>query len=531
MFDYPDMTQGDLEREIARITGVSVGPTRSYPKPFIQEEYYSQVDSYVRDWMRHCGVDEYNIRKMSDKGRCNCYCAGAQWTRTTIQDHDAPPKRTRTRPGFGKVDTHGFTFDDAPKKELADELGLPKSVPSFDDETRTDLGEGKSDEEKITITQTMLRNATNAILEPQVKELQQKVVDGATVAIRQKLAELDQDIEQRVKVEIAGERTEATNKAIKAATDVAVQAALQACEDFINKRVPRRIELYTPKATRVLTDEPRHKAFDEILFWAAQGIHVYMWGPRGTGKTHLMPQVCEALGRKYTPIGQSLSKYDVTGYNSATGDYIKTHARDAMEFGHCLGVDEGDAWAAAALIALNTPLANKYCPFPDKIIQVHPDFLCLLCANTSGFGATPEYQGRNPLDSTSTDRFVFVPVDYDEDLEIQIFGNTPWVRYVHEVRRYVRSTLKVTAAIPSMRPLLQGTAGLAAGGDPAMVTRAVLWKALPQDMINKIETACGKFERKIITEASSSDDPYEGADSKEDWFDEQNEFEETEAAD
>jgi MoxR-like ATPase len=512
--EHENKDQFTLECEIYEICGIHAGPHPKGSGVKVDEKYYWDIDSRVCEWMRKLGADEGKISRIgaANGGRANCYCAGARWFKEkVVNDSDSShrpksefrsnsqTKVPRTPRGFGRVDTSDFSFDNDADKSLPELLGIPQPRPDLD------YHDNQSDEAKITVTQEMLKKATDAILGPQVEAFKAKAIADASTAIRGKLAELDLDIENRVKVEIAGERTEATNRAINAATNAAVEAAIKAAEDFIIKRVPRRIELYTPTETRLLTDEPRHKAFDEVLFLASQGIHVYMWGPKGTGKTHLFPQVAEALGRKYYPIGQSLSKYDVTGYTSATGDYIKTHARDAMEFGGVLGVDEGDTWAAAALIALNTPLANRYCPFPDKVINVHKDFLCILAANTSGFGATPEFPGRNPLDSTSTDRFAFVHVDYDEDLEIQLFGNTPWVRYLHDVRTYVRQELKQTAALPSMRPIQMGTKLLAAGGDPDLVAKWVLWKGLPQDMINRIESRCGKFGRRHLQEVEAAD--------------------------
>jgi AAA domain (dynein-related subfamily) len=505
MREHELKTRNDLENEIFRITGVKVGP--HYPRQDIAAIHFNAIDGLVTEWLRRCNLNEGKISRLgiSNGGRARAYCAGVNWVVNNLVNDTKPepnPRAPRTRRGFGtKIDTSDFSFDDNNNDEDNDDddlgkmLGLPKSNP--------DALPDPSDDDSITITKAALKKATDAILGPQVEILRNKVIASSSAAMRQKLSELDQDIENRVKVEIASERAEATNRAITAATTAAVEAALKAAEDFIIKRVPRRIELYTPKETKALPDEPRHKAFEEILFYANLGMHVYMWGPRGTGKTHIFPQICDALGRKYYPISQSLSRYDVTGYNSATGQYIKTHARDAMEFGGVLGVDEGDTWAGAALIALNTPLANRYCPFPDKVIQVHPDFLCMLAANTSGFGATPEYSGRNPIDSTNTDRFVFIHVDYDEDLEIQIFGNTPWTRYIHEVRKYVRDELKNPFALPSMRPIQMGTKALAAGGDPESVVRACLWKALPQDTVNKIESRCGKFARRHLQEVET----------------------------
>lgn len=496
-FDF--VTVGELETWLAANAGLQVGPNGGGKTQFdFDMDYIAGLDS----WLLKCGATLEKVGRegmhdgtLSTRGKLQSYFAGRAWTEKTHGNKKFGSLGPKTKV---KSDIDPFSLDLNPKDNgfLGDDLKKQMGIPQDQDQ---DLNDGlSSDEERILVTQSMVAKATDKILTDKINFATNKISDDviirATAGIKNKLAELDRDIHDRVTIEIQRERTEATERAAKAATDSAVTAAAVYVRDYVAGMIPNRIEIKKPNGEiKDLGQVPRHQAFEEVLAWASIGVHVYLWGPRGTGKTHLFPQVFEALDLEYTPVSQSLSKYDVLGYISATGEYVPTLARKAIEFGHGLGVDEADAWAAAALIALNMPLANKYCAFPDRVIKVHDNFLCIMSGNTTGFGATPEYQGRNPLDATSTDRVAFVYIDYDEKLEKQIFGDTPWVNYCHAVRKYVRSELKNPNAIPSMRPLQMGTKGLAAGIDPTKLVKAVLWKGLPLDTIAKIEANVGQF--------------------------------------
>jgi cobaltochelatase CobS len=160
-----------------------------------------------------------------------------------------------------------------------------------------------------------------------------------------------------------------------------------------------------------------HKALPDILACLAAGVHVYVVGPAGSGKTHLATSAADALGRTLYICGAMLTKHEVTGYMGATGQYVSTAARDAFENGGVLLWDEVDASMPAALVAVNAMLANDTYTFPDKTVKRHPDFVCMAAGNTYGRGADREYVGRLQLDAATLDRFAIVDVDYDLNLE------------------------------------------------------------------------------------------------------------------
>ena len=80
--------------------------------------------------------------------------------------------------------------------------------------------------------------------------------------------------------------------------------------------------------------------------------------------------------------------------------------------------DEMDASSAQALIAFNAAIANGVCAFPDKTITKNPAFRVVAASNTQGNGATGDYV-RNKLDKATLDRYVFIEVGYDTQLEIK----------------------------------------------------------------------------------------------------------------
>lgn len=327
------------------------------------------------------------------------------------------------------------------------------------------------------------QNAPENVLAPEnITRATEQVLTKALQAATDQLAAAS-------KAEVKAQLAEAIASAkLSDALKVEVKAL---AETVAANATPRKLEIILPNnPPRILPAEPRHCKFDQILRYLARKQNIYIVGPAGTGKTKLGAQLAEALDKKFYPIAQALTKYDVSGYKSPTGEYIGTLMREAIEFGGLALIDEGDTWAAAALMFLNAPLANGYCAFPDRVVEVHPDFLCIIAANTYGRGADRQYQGRNPLDGASLNRFKFVEVDYDKNLETQLFGSGPWVQYCWKVRQAVE-TLKLSHII-SMRNIQFCLTDAGCGDDPNEIASACLWQNLASDTIAKIKNIAGE---------------------------------------
>ena len=99
-------------------------------------------------------------------------------------------------------------------------------------------------------------------------------------------------------------------------------------------------------------------------------------------------------------------------------------------------LDEADNACAEALVTLNAALANGYYSFPGLgRVECSPNFYCVAAGNTNGQGATDEYCGRYKMDESSRDRFAFVDIDYNPEIEEGICnGHTDVLDFVRELR-------------------------------------------------------------------------------------------------
>lgn len=147
--------------------------------------------------------------------------------------------------------------------------------------------------------------------------------------------------------------------------------------------------------------------------------HVLMVGPAGTGKSHIAHQAADALGMEFYSISLTpqTPASAITGYMTATGEYIATAFRHAFEHGGVYLADEVDNGHPSTLGIINSALANGVMAFPDGMVKRHPDFRMVASANTYGRGPDRAYVGRQALDAAFLDRFTVITVDVDEALE------------------------------------------------------------------------------------------------------------------
>jgi MoxR-like ATPase len=252
-------------------------------------------------------------------------------------------------------------------------------------------------------------------------------------------------------------------------------------------KAPRQvIEIRQPTKAPVVI-ESAHPMLERALAWTSAGVHLAVVGPAGSGKTMLAMQVAKALGKPFFATGVLDSPYKLLGYNDSHGRYITTPFRQAFEQGGHFLLDEMDGSNPGVPLTINSALSNGFQDFPDGVIQMHPDFSCMVAANTYGRGADRVYVGRNQLDGATLDRFAFESVDYDEALEAQLCGNDAWHRRVVALRRGAEAT-KVRVVI-SMRASINGAKGLAAGIPQAAVENAIIWKGIDSDSRAKVEGA------------------------------------------
>lgn len=240
------------------------------------------------------------------------------------------------------------------------------------------------------------------------------------------------------------------------------------------------IEIKAPNKPAQQIDGIFHKEFERVLNYCFSGIHVYLYGPAGTGKTQIAEQVAQSLGLAYGSISvcAQSSKVDFLGYMDASGSYVSTEFRKRYENGGVFLIDEIDNGNPNVLAVLNAALANGCMAFPDGMIKRHPDFRCIAAANTFGTGATEQYIGRNPIDAATQDRFLKVFIGYDATLEKQIFGNQAF----DIVQSYRDKLQGQTGWVLSMRSLSRVSALIASGLSEKEVIQVCIIDQIPASL-------------------------------------------------
>lgn len=197
---------------------------------------------------------------------------------------------------------------------------------------------------------------------------------------------------------------------------------------------------YNNKTTTTQTEKILDPKFGFILNLLAANKNVYLYGPAGSGKNVICEEAAKALGLDFYYQNTILTKFDVSGYKNAKGEFEETEFYKAWTKGGLFMLDEIDNSTAEALVALNAALANGYYTFADLgKVEKHPNFRCMAAGNTNGQGATDEYCGRYKMDESSRDRFAFVKINYNEKIEASICKDHQDVlEFVHELRKVTK---------------------------------------------------------------------------------------------
>lgn len=280
----------------------------------------------------------------------------------------------------------------------------------------------------------------------------------------------------------------------------------QKASSILNKYRPIKVKVdssepLTPKDM----DGQMHEIFPKLLKSVPCG-NVALIGPTGCGKTTIAEQVAEALGLNFYMNGAIQSEYKLTGFIDAKGQYQRTPFRDAFENGGIYLFDEIDASSANVLLQFNAALSNNVSDFPDGVVKRHENFYCIAAANTYWTGKDREYVGRNQLDAATMDRFIFIEMDYDNELEKKVSSNQEWCDYVLTVRKAVQN-LKLRHIV-SPRVTYMGEKMLAQKLTRSFVEESLIWKSLDVTSRKKIKGEIDKLaseEQSPVIKGQASD--------------------------
>lgn len=179
---------------------------------------------------------------------------------------------------------------------------------------------------------------------------------------------------------------------------------------------------------------------EELVDYLKEGENVFLWGPAGAGKNVLGEQLAEMLNVPFFYMNTVYTKYDITGFTDAQGNYIPTAVINWLNNdGGLMFLDEMCTNAPEANTAINALLANKYIVLQNgEVLKMSPRHYVVAADNTNGLGATEEYNGRYKMDESTRDRFAFFFIDYDAAVEESIVGDKK------DILVFVRELRKVT---------------------------------------------------------------------------------------
>ena len=269
-------------------------------------------------------------------------------------------------------------------------------------------------------------------------------------------------------------------------TKVELQNAIKECYEVIGA-VPTVINTGTITKPKKQLCHSQFKTITKILQSAKRKEkNIMIVGGAGSGKTHLVSMIADAMKLKFYPmsVGLQTTKSDLLGFIDAHGNYHTTPIREAFEKGGVLLLDEFDASHAGVATILNSLLANGHCSFPDGIITKHKNFICICACNTYGHGGTTDYVGRNRLDGATLDRFITVNVDYDKKLEKSLTQNDNWYNIIGKIRTNIEKT--GTKLIVSPRASMDGADLLDIGFSIKDVLDMVVFKGASKDIKTKL---------------------------------------------
>lgn len=248
------------------------------------------------------------------------------------------------------------------------------------------------------------------------------------------------------------------------------------------------------QTTTTTTEEVLDPQFEFILNLVASGENVYLYGPAGSGKNTICAQVAKALNLEFYYQNTLVTKFDISGYKNAQGEFEETAAYKAMKNGGLLMLDELDNSQAEAIIALNAALANGYYTFGNgEQVKLHKNFRCMAAGNTNGQGATEEYCGRFAMDESSRDRFAFIRIGYNCDIEKSLSkGHTDILEFVHDLRNACKSLqIKLIAGYRAIGKLAKFYET-----DTEAVLNAFIFRGMQKDDIRQIAAALTTHQNK-----------------------------------
>jgi cobaltochelatase CobS len=165
-----------------------------------------------------------------------------------------------------------------------------------------------------------------------------------------------------------------------------------------------------------------HEECPSVIESLEDGLHPYLTGSPGTGKSRMVATIAKAFGfaperTHFFPVSNMDQKNSVQGFIRPTDGVFQPGPGYHAYKGDLVFFDELDAGNGSAMNALNVLLDSPFVTFPNGETLERPEHLFIIGAgNTVGKGGDMMFL-RNQMDAATRNRWVFHHVDYDRNIE------------------------------------------------------------------------------------------------------------------
>ena len=174
-------------------------------------------------------------------------------------------------------------------------------------------------------------------------------------------------------------------------------------------------------------EHPTHEMLPRVLAHLAAGSHVFLYGPKGSGKSTAYETYAKIVGMDFEAYSCNphMTGSTLVGYALPTGGWLDGPLTSSIRNNRISGIDEIDFGSQGAMSVMNMVTAQGFIR-ADEMLYASPEWRVIATANTNGQGATMEYVGRNKMDEALLDRFKMVHWDTDTKLERYIVRRLGW---------------------------------------------------------------------------------------------------------
>jgi hypothetical protein len=199
----------------------------------------------------------------------------------------------------------------------------------------------------------------------------------------------------------------------------------------------RPIEIHINDVKVSETGGLTHESFPLVVECLKHFGRVWLCGPSGTGKSHLVEQSAKALGFNkdggnyhYVKGSAGVTESHLTGRMTFDGTFIDGLVSKPFRDGNFLFLDEFDGFDANCGLVFNSVFDGQgILSTPNDrnnpMVLKNDGFNVAVATNTWGDGNDFDYAGRGQLDLATLDRLqaVKVYIDYDKNIERALVGD------------------------------------------------------------------------------------------------------------